>query len=308
VTEQVAPGFLSASGGDALSVTKFRNEASGTTAAHVVLAVSFPSSLSVKNITLAINGSTADASACTPAPSSLPQTVMTVSCPVGNIAGGGTAKMTVRFTTTTTATLTGSATYGEGGGTPGQPPNSVQVNTGTVTVSSDASVQGGCFDAPTTVTGTTTGQATSASVGTAADSSLPCTFVDAGVLSNTFASPGTLKSQISFVDFPALSGTGLATLKIFFTPLPKGVNSVNTLKLLEDTNYAVPYFSSYITVPDCDKSGNIPAPVGVPAKGANDTVAHTNDSCIFDRSPLKNGGGELDLHAISSPFDGHYGT
>jgi hypothetical protein len=308
VTEQVAPGFLSTGGGDALSVTKFTNEAAGTTAAHVVLAVNFPSPKSVASIKLTINGSSADASACTPAPSSLPVAVSAVSCPVGNIAGGGTAKLTVRFTTTTTATLTGSATYGEGAGTPGQPANSVQVNTGTVTVSSDASVQGGCFDEPTTVTGTTTGQATSASVGTAADSSLPCTFADAGVLDNTFALPGTLKSQISFVDFPALGGTGFATVKIFFTPLPAGVNSVNKLKLLEDTNYGVPFFKTSITVPDCDKSGNIPAPVGIPAKGATDAVAHSNDSCIFKRSPLPGGGGELDLHAISSPFDSHYGT
>jgi hypothetical protein len=310
VKEQVAPGFLSTGGGSALSVTKFTNEAAGTTAAHVVLAVNFPSPKSVASIGLAINGSSADASACTPAPSSLPATVSTVSCPVGNIAGGGTAKMTVRFTTTTTATLTGSATYGEGGGTPGQPPNSVQVNTGTVTVSSDASVQGGCFNGPTTtVTGTTTGQATSATVGTAADNSLPCTFVDAGVLDNSFAAPGTLKSQISFVDFPALGGaTGFATVKIFFTPLPAGVSSVNKLKLLEDTNYGVPFFKTYITVPGCDRSGNIPAPVGIPAKGATDASAHSNDSCIFNRSPLQGGGGELDLHAISSPFDSHFGT
>lgn len=305
VTEQVAPGFLSTGGGDAISVTKFKNEAAGTTATHVVLAVSFPGSQTVSTITLVINGATADASVCTTTGSPI-----TVSCPVGNISGGGTAKMTVRFTTTTTATLTGSATYGEGGGTPGQPPNSQQVNTGTVTVSGDASVQGGCFNTLTaTVTGTTSGQKTSATVGTAADSSLPCTFVDAGVISNTFAAAGTLKSQISFVDFPALSGTGLATVKIFFTPLPAGVKGgVNNLKLLEDTNYGVPFFKSYITVPDCDKSGNIPAPVGIPAQGAKDTVAHSNDACIFNRSPLPGGGGELDLHAISSPFDSHFGT
>jgi len=312
VTELVAPHFVSKTGGSPISVTKFRNEASGTTATHVVLAASFSSSVSVATITVAINGSPADTSGCTSAPSSSSATA--VSCPVGNIAGGGTAKMTVRFavganTTDPPAdikiTVTGSTTYGEGGGTPGQPANSVQFNTDSLTVSKDASVQGDCLDGGGTVTGTTTGQTTSATVGTAADSSLPCTFVDAGVLSNTFAPLGTLKSQISFVDFPALGGTGLATVKIFFTPLPTGVSNVNQLKLLEDTNYAVPFFSTYITVPDCDRSGNIPAPVAIPAKGATDAVAHSNDSCIFNR---KNATGELDLHAISSPFDSHFGT
>src|SRR5436190_21939864 len=56
VTELVAPHFVSKTGGSAISVTKFRNEASGSTATHVVLAVSFPSSVSVSSITLAIHG------------------------------------------------------------------------------------------------------------------------------------------------------------------------------------------------------------------------------------------------------------
>jgi hypothetical protein len=317
VTELAAPHFISP-GADALSVTKFRNEASGTTATHVVIAVNFSPSVDVKvPITLLVNGSPADVTGCTSTPAPLPATgVSTVSCPVGNIAGGGTAKMTVRFTTSASVTLTGTATYGEGSGTPGQPTNSVQGDIDPLTVSSDAN--GGCFDlGPTdlqTVTGSikdpnthATVQETDATVGKAGDNSLPCTFIDAGVLSSdTFAFPGTLKSQISFVEFPFVA-SGLATVKILFTPLPTGVN-LNKLKLLEDTNYKTPFFKTYVTVPDCDKKGNIPAPVGVPAPGATDNVAHPNDSCIFNRSPLPGGGGELDLHSIGSPPDSHFGT
>ena len=93
---------------------------------------------------------------------------------------------------------------------------------------------------------------------------------------------------------------------MLFRSLPPGVN-LNKLKLLEDTNYAAPFFTTFITVPNCDKSGNIPAPVGIPAFTATDLLPHANDSCIYNRSPLPSGGGEVDLHAIGSPFDSHYG-
>ncbi len=308
VKEVAAPHFIS-QGADALSITKFTNESGsgGGTATHVVIAAGFSSPVDVRSITLLINGSAADVTGCTPASS--PATgVSSVSCPVGNLAGSGTAKLTVRFAASTSTTLTGTATYGEGNGTPGQPTNSVQGNTDTVTVPSDGSAGGGCSNTAQNVTGTMGGQTTSASVGTAADSSLPCTYADAGVLSSALAAAGTLKSQISFVEFPALANGALATVKILFTPLPAGVN-LNKLKLLEDTNYtAGSFFQTSITVLPCDKSGNIQAPVGIPAQFATDADAHSNDSCIFNRSPLPGGGGELDLHVLSSPLDGHYGT
>jgi len=205
-------------------------------------------------------------------------------------------------------TVLGSVSYGEGGGTPGQPINSVQGKTDTLTVSGDGSADGGCFSAtPPIVHGSNGLQATYASVGTAADTSLPCTFVDAGVLGTSFAAAGTIHSQISFVEFPTLTLNGYGAVRVLFTPLPAGVN-LNKLKLLEDTNYAVPYFTTSITVPNCDTSGNIPSPVGIPAAGATDAKPHSNDSCIYKRSPLPGGGGELDLHVIGSPFDSHYGT
>jgi hypothetical protein len=311
VQEVAAPHFIS-QGAEALSFTKFTNESGsgGGTATHVVIAVGFSSPVDVKSITLLVNGSAADVTGCTPTTSPAAG-VSSVSCPVGNLSGGGTAKLTVRFAANTSTTLTGTATYGEGSGTPGQPTNSVQGNTDTLTVPSDGSAGGGCSNTAQNVTGTLGGQTTSASVGTAADTSLPCTYADAGVLSSAFAAAGTLKSQISFVEFPA-PASGFATVKILFTPLPAGVN-LNKLKLLEDTNYTQgSFFQTSITVPPCDKSGNtpgnIPAPVGIPLPGANDGAPHSNDSCIFNRSPLPGGGGELDLHILSSPLDGHYGT
>ena len=317
VTELVAPHFITA-GADALSVTKFTNESGngGGTATHVVLSVGFsspadstvPVNVDVKSITLLVNGSAAPLTGCTPTPANLPQTVSTVSCPVGNLAGSGTAKMTVRFAASTTTMLTGTATYGEGSGTPGQPTNSVQGNTDKVTVSGDGSATGGCFDTlpGNPFSGSTTAQMTSITLGGLAADSSQCTFADAGVLTDPNLAP-TLHSQISFVEFPALANGAFATVNIQFTPLPAGVN-LNKLKLLEDTNYKVPFFQYSITVPNCDKSGNIPAPVGIPAQFATDAKPHSNDSCIFNRSPLPGGGGELDLHVISSPLDGHYGT
>ena len=305
VHQFVGPHFISP-GSDALSVTEFNNESGGATATHLVLGVRFPTTdvaiRSVDGVSLALSGCTPDTSAGQ----------LTISCPVGNVAGGGGAKMTVRFapgpTVATSMRLTGTATYGEGTGTPGQPPNSVQVNYDTLTLSSDASADGGCFDAPQPVRGTNGLQTTYATLGAAAaDTSLPCTFVDAGVLDNSLAAPGTIHSQISFDEFPTLAGSSpYATVRIQFTPLPPGVN-LNKLKLLEDTNYAAPFFTTFITVPNCDKSGNIPAPVGIPAFTATDLLPHANDSCIYNRSPLPSGGGEVDLHAIGSPFDSHYG-
>src|SRR5205823_28962 len=107
VTELAAPHFISP-GADALSVTKFKNESGGGgTATHVVLSVGFPSPVGVKSIALLVNGSPAPLTGCTPASASLPALGETsVSCPIGNIAGSGTAKMTVRFAASTSMTLT----------------------------------------------------------------------------------------------------------------------------------------------------------------------------------------------------------
>jgi hypothetical protein len=303
VKEFLGPHFIKAAQ-NVLSVTEFTNESGvgGSTATHVVLSVTFPADVTI----VSVNGVSPAPSGCTPIPSS-PGPV-TIACPEGNVAGGATVKLTVVFSTSTGMTVTGSVSYGEGAGTPGQPTNSTQANTDVLSVPGD-SADGGCFNGtPPPVHGSNALQATFAALDTtAADTSLPCTFVDAGVLDTSFAATGTIKSQISFVEFPTLASNGVGAVRVLFTPLPAGV-SLNKLKLLEDTNYAVPYFKTFVTVPNCDRSGNIPSPVGIPAKGATDADAHGNDSCIYNRSPLPSGGGEIDLHVIGSPFDSHYGT
>jgi len=319
VTEFVTPHFISPPGTDgipkdAISITKFVNEsgASGATATHLAIKVSFPSTVTVKYIALSINGvAVPDTSGCTPSgtPSALPTSAPSVSCPAGNIAGGGTVKLTVRFSTSTGLTLTGSAEYGEGFGNPGNPPNDFQVNTDTLTVSGDRSAGGGClFDQVQTATGTGTGldghtQTTSTTVPNDTSLGLPCIPVDAGV--RTGPTSSSFKTQVSFVEFPLFStAAGPATVKIFFTPLPSGVN-INKFKLYEDSTYAGT-FAFFITVLPCDASGMPQNPGQLDKNSTDSTPNHHNDSCIFNRASLPKGGGELDLHVIGSPLDGSY--
>jgi hypothetical protein len=304
VGEVSSPHFLSTGGGDATSGTTFTNEAGpgGATATHVVLSVQFSSPVTVDAIALAVNGSSTGTSGCA-------TNTTSVSCPVGNIAGGGNAKLRVRFTTTTSQTLTGSVSYGEGGGTPGQPPNSVQSNFDTLIVSGDNSVQGGCFDLSGTQTQTVTGtntspftQTTQAVVGQG--DGVLCTFADAGVDGNAAHSALALKSQIAFFEFPTLA-SGFSTVNMIFPSLPPGSPPLNQIKILEDTSYALPFFRTYITVPSC-VNGSIPAPIGVPVKGATDSVPHSNDLCML--KPTNKGGvSTFTFVAFGSPGDGHLG-
>lgn len=302
VAELVAPHFI-ASGSDAISVTKFTNESDGgANATHVVLEVDFPSAVTVESVN-GLSPADAVAAGCTVSSTA-------VSCPYGNVSSG-TVKLVVRFSATATMTLTGSASYGEGPGNPSNPPNDYQVNYDTLTVGAAGS-GGGCFDGiPPLVSASDLGQSTSAAVGAAADTTLPCTFVDAGVLPKSYSNKnGAANTQISFVEFPFLPAGQLGIVKILFTPLPSGVN-INKLALLEDTSYPAPFatsgfFGTFVTVPACNKDGSIPGVNGTPAQGATDSVAHANDSCIYNRSSLPKGGGEIDMHVLGSPFDGHY--
>jgi hypothetical protein len=294
VTEAALPQFVSP-GASALSVTKFVNQAGagGATATHVLITVHFDQAVDVTSV----SGGTS----CTAAATG----VTSASCSFGNISGGGSAKLLVVFTAPSTTHLTGEVTYGEGGGGPSNPPNDDQLNFATLTVGAGGT-DGGCFSTQTANFSAVTGaQQTLVSGITNAGSSLPCTYADAGVLDGT----NLTKTNISFVDFPSLSGA--TVVKILFTPLPKGL-SISKMALHEDTNYATPYFTTFVTVPACTKSGNsysIPNPVApgemIP-QGTTDAVSHKNDSCIFSRASLKNGGGELDLLVIGTPPDGHY--
>jgi hypothetical protein len=318
VTELVTPHFISAPElngppNDAISFTKFKNEsgAGGATATHVVIQVRFSSPVTVKVIALSVNGSSASTTGCSP--STLPAPLTTsVSCPAGNIAGAGTVKLTVRFSAGTSTTLTGGAVYGEGPST-GNPPNDFQVNYDTVTVG-NGSAGGGCFDltgtnTATVTSGTTGSQGTTATVGAGAGFGPPlCTFVDAGVRDNSSSAFAGL-TQTSFVEFPTFV-SGYATVSIILRPVPSGFN-LNKSPIFEDTNYAAPYFKTKITVPNCDKAGNIVGAVGTPPPGAKDPVVATdpvppNDTCIFNRSSLPKGAGEIDMHVVGSPADGSY--
>lgn len=302
VTELVAPHFI-ATGGDAISVTKFTNESNGgANATHVVVAVAFPSAVTVESVN-GLSPAAAITGGCTVSSTA-------VSCPYGNVASG-TVKLVVRFSATATMQLTGSVSYGEGPGNPSNPPNDFDVNYDTLTVGAGGTL-GGCFDGtPPTVSANNSLQTTSATVGAAADTTLPCTFVDAGVLPKSFSNKnGASNTQISFVEFPFLPAGQLGIVKILFTPLPSGVN-INKLALLEDTSYPDPFatsgfFGTFVTVPACNKDGSIPGVNGTPAPGATDSASHANDSCIYNRSTLPKGGGEIDMHVLGSPFDGHY--
>jgi len=313
VTVRSAPHFITAANAASettapVAITKFVNQAGngGSTATHVVVSTAFSSPVDVKSIALAINGTPgADVSLCTP--NQATTGVTRVSCPVGSVSGGGSVKLTVRYTTTLGVTLTGQASYGESKPS-GQPTNSQQVNSDILTIS-DGTSGGGCFDSGTNiVTGSTAAQTTEATVGQGVNGDLPCTFADAGVQPNADAAPSAkLKTQISFFEFPTFGTGNYATVRMLVTPLPTGVK-LNSAIVREDTNYAKPFFQTWVTVPACNKDGSIPGPVGIPAKGDTDsTPNHGNDLCIFNRSPLQGGGGEFDLHAFGSPPDGHVG-
>ena len=297
VTETTAPHFVSA-GQSAISVTKFFNQSgqSGATATHVVVAVNFPAAVTVSAIRLTINNVSANTTGCTTANSS-------VSCPVGNIAGGGVVRLSVQFTPvsslscdlnnpSTDTCLYGTANYGEGGGNPSNVPNDFQVGYDTQSLTfGGTGVDGGCFAlAPSGlahVKGGNSAQSTSASVGQGAGD-FPCTFADAGVDPKV---PAGLSTQVSFAEFPVTADpNGFGQVTILFTPLPKGLQW-NKFTLWEDTS-GNGSFSTKVKVMNCTTPSSPPV---APA-----------DSCIAARSSLPQGGARIDLNVIGSPSDGSW--
>lgn len=314
VSELVVPHFISTPADNAVSVTKFHNESGigGANATHVLLSLTFPDTTAVTIVGTAVYvaapGSSTFTKITTTCTTSLtPPTV--VSCPAGNIGGDGRAKMIVEFSGSGGGPLKGEAQYGEGGGNPSNPPNDDQVNSDTLTVGSGAA-GGGCFPSGTnTVLGTLNGQSTTAVVGQTNDPTLPCTFADAGVKPNSDAKPGvgSSSSQLSFVEFPSLQGSGYATVTITF---PSAIKVTSKTPIFEDTNYAVPYFTTFITVTNCDNKGNIVVNnskgtfVGTPPKGETDSSNPLYyDTCVVSRSPSTNA---VVLHVLASAFDQTY--
>jgi hypothetical protein len=304
IQEFVGPDSIS-TGGDAVSITKFHNEAgiSGATATHVLLTVTLPDGVTTDGAASAFVAAPGTTTYKPISPNPCTTTQSSVSCPVGNLKGDGRAKVVVQVKGNTAGTysLKVEATYGEGGGGPSNPPNDDQINSGTLNVGV-AGVAGNCLNigAGQTggVTGGTGGQQTQVITGPAGDGTLPCTFVEAGV--TAFAGGPGVTKNFSSVEFPGLSGNGYATVYMIFTPLPSGFN-LNKSPIFEDTS-ADASFSTYITVPACDKKGNIVGPTGNPVVGQRDP-SPVNDSCIFARTSLGKGSGEVGLHVLANPFD-----
>jgi archaellum component FlaF (FlaF/FlaG flagellin family) len=228
VAELVSPHVLTANK-DAVSVTSFTNQASGATATHVVVSVTFSPSVTVKAIKVLVNGIVVSSS-CTPA--SLPVSTSLVSCPVGNISAGVKAKMVVRFSTATSVDLVGAASYGESGNDsspPNETANDTQKARDSLVVAVGGAAQGNCFDAAqffkglVTVSGSTSDQSTTASVGQADSSlNLPCTPVSAGVDTNPSHRPPSFTEDVSFVEFMKLPGNAVGTVTIDFSSLLAG--------------------------------------------------------------------------------------
>src|SRR5919201_1767862 len=173
-------------------------------------------------------------------------------------------------------------------------------------VASGAPASGGCTNAGGTFTDGDNTQSTPVVYNATSDSSLLCSPAGAAVIETV---PAGLKTFVSIVEIGPQAGPGYAIAKIDFTPMPTDTK-IKTIVIKEST--ALPGtadFSTWITVPDgCDANGLPPNP-GLPEPGATDaTVNHHNDSCITDRKPLPNGGGEIKMHVIANPFDGKYGS
>jgi hypothetical protein len=305
VTEFVGPDSIS-TGGDAVSVTKFHNEStnSGATATHVLLTVTLPAGVTTDGTGKAFVAAPGTTTYMPISPNPCATTPTGVSCPVGNIKGDGRAKVVVQVKGSTAGaySLKVEATYGEGSGGTSNPPNDDQINSGTLNVGV-AGIAGGCIPPGQTgtVTGGTNGQQTQVITGPASDGTLPCTFIEGGV--TQFAGGPGVAPNVSFVEFPGLSENGYATVYIIFNPIPTGFN-LNKSRIFEDTS-GNGTFSTYITVPACDQKGNIVGATGNPVVGQTDP-SPVNDSCIFARTSLGKGSGEVGMHVLANPFDQTY--
>jgi hypothetical protein len=324
VKQTVFPHTLNAgldfnAGQAAVSSTKFVNESGGATATHTGLITTFSSSVQVNAITVFRNGTKVVSPTCTPA-LALDGTYSVTCSDIGSTSAGKSSRLLVQFSVETSRSLTiwGSASYGESGSDqPGGPngtvndrqrsaPQTVGVIEGT-----DTRAQGKCTSSNFAVSGGDSSIASALTYGAAADQDIAdiCTPAATGITPSVIR----VNTQIVFADVTKLKTKvpstfgGLATLKLFITPLPSGV-TVKNAPIYEDVS-ANQDFTSYIIVPPCTPSGAPPNP-GVPAAPATQTnppIPQVNDSCIYNRSTLPRGGGEFDLHIFGSSVDPRYG-
>jgi hypothetical protein len=308
-----------------LSITRFNDQGSNS-ATHLTISTTFSQGVAVQSVTLILNASTVSPNPCT----FTTPTTTTVTCTdVGTVKGGNFAELIVRYVAPSspgTLTAFGKVTYAEGG-LKGNPTNGTQwSNVDSVDVVTNAAndsgkpLQGGkCTtiagsNSDSIAAGDTTLSASAVYPAAKNQSVLTCTPASAGVIQ--VDPPQTpLVTEIAFVEVPELAGKGsvqgFAVVNLDFTPLPAGVtlNGQNKLILLEDTQYAAPFFGTFITVPEgCDATTGLPPNPGIPELNSTDTSSppHHNDTCIADRKPLSGGGGRLVLHVIGNPLDGHY--
>jgi hypothetical protein len=328
VIETLAPSALTINAAG-LSITRFNDQGSNS-ATHLSISTTFSAAVAIQSIKLIVNGSPASSSSCTPAGPFPTSPTTTVSCTeAGTVKGGNFAELIVRYTapaSPTTLTAFGTVTYAEGGlkgnpvnGTQWSNVDSVDVVTNAVNDSGKPLQAGKCTtiaasNSDNIAAGDTTLSASAVYPAATNQSVLTCTPASAGVIQ--VDPPQTpLVTEIAFVEVPELAGKGsvqgFAVVNLDFTPLPAGVtlNGQNRLILLEDTQYAAPFFGTFITVPEgCDASTGLPPNPGIPEPNSTDTSSppHHNDTCIADRKPLSGGGGRLVLHVIGNPLDGHY--
>jgi hypothetical protein len=207
LTVGVFPGQLSPTG-RGLIVAKFENKGSAT-ATHTTITVNLPSNVAAGSTPCAV--------------SSPPTGGTAVTCSVGNIAGFGTAKVAVQFTTSATTSLAGiSATvsYAEGNGSNGNDTFTAQGNS--ISIVDGTANAGDCTDTTGGTLDTHLGLQTTSIDSLPAISGLPCTPIAGGVVQN----PGNLNcgaarctSSVSYVIVPT---TGTATLLIPLSSLPNG--------------------------------------------------------------------------------------
>jgi hypothetical protein len=207
LTVGVFPGQLSPTG-KGLIVAKFVNQASAT-ATHAMITVNLPSNVTAVS---------------PPCPVSFPPSGGTaVTCSLGNIAGFGTAKVSVQFTTTAATSLTGiSATvsYAEGNGSNGNDTFTAQGNS--ISIVNGATDAGDCTDATGGTLTTIRGGQKTIIDSLPPISGLPCTPIAGGVLpkdTTLMCGSASCSSAVSYVIVPT---TGTATLLIPLSSLPNG--------------------------------------------------------------------------------------
>ncbi len=317
VTQTLTPLTVTV-GADGVSITRFDNQGTST-ATHLSITQTFSAPVTIKSITLVLNGSVTSSSTCTPTP--LPSVpVMNVSCTdVGNVPGGSFAKLIVRYSAGAVGSIQvfGFVRYGESssdkqGGPNGTVNDQQWSNVVTVTVvtadpnASGKPLQAGkctTFTGTETVAGGDTTLSATAIYSVTVDPLLPCTPAAAGVIPGTFPN---IQTAVAFAEVPQTSPSSFVTVIIAFTPLPPNT-TLKKLVLLENTAVPPnPLFTTFITVPGCDAGGLPPNP-GTPFPGAMDSDPHENDSCIFSRSSLPKGGGELVLHVLGTGGDPGFG-